>query len=148
MKTILLVALVLSVISFSSQTGDKTSNLRSLVKSIDKQERVLQDLKAKTSSVKPSVKNQTKAGKPTAAAKAAIEAKKVEAKKVEEKKKAVIKKKAYISQRKNLKKQNKLLADKEKFHGILIVARREMREERKKRDAAKLKKRWRQVCCC
>ena len=139
MKTFLLVALVLTVVSFSSQTTDVKLNLRSLVQSVDNQERVLQNLKVKTSSVKPVVKTQIKAGKPKAAPKKASVVK-AEAKKVDEKKKAAIKSKAIISQRKHLKIQIKLSADKERLHKILMVARRAMRTERKKRDAAKLKK--------
>jgi len=95
--------------------------------------------KPKNNSVKPNVTVQTKVGKPVVSKKQTKD-QKAAAKVVMKKQQAALKKSTFLSQKKNLKKNLRLVEDKKKLRTTLKVTRAAMRAERKNRDDAKLKK--------
>jgi len=95
--------------------------------------------KPKKNSVKPNVTVSTKVGKPVVSKKQTKD-QKAAAKVVMKKQQAALKKSTFLSQKKNLKKNLRLVEDKKKLRTTLKVTRAAMRAERKNRDDAKLKK--------
>merc|ERR1712226_743544 len=143
MKKLLFLALVLAVVSLSHQAKPAKTKPKAAVKAqvhvakpVSAPKTAPKNLKPKAASVKPAVKTPNKAGKPKAVKSKA----ELKAKKKADEKKHFVKKAAMLSTIKNAKIQTTLSNDRDELKAKLRASRIEMRNQRKVRDDAKLKK--------